>query len=383
LRQSQKMEAIGLLAGGIAHDFNNLLTGIMGYADLLATSLPPGTPDAEAVQIIRETALKAADLTRSLLGFARKGKLEDSPVDVHTVIRDVHSLLERTLPRNIRIRKELQANPPTVMGDATQLQQVLLNLCINARDAMPDGGTLAIRTCNVLLDERFCSRHPGTAAGWYLQAEVEDTGCGIPSPTMQHLFEPFFTTKAIGKGTGMGLATAYGIVHNHGGCIDVQSEEGIGSVFRVYLPLATNVDVPVKPIELPPVRGHGRILVVDDEDVVRQVSVDILRRLGYEVEESISGDAAVQWYAARPAELRPDLIVMDLSMPGMDGIQALTALKRIDPDVRAVLSTGFGLEGRLSEATMAGFTGWIQKPFHPYELSVAVAQALASLGSPL
>jgi two-component system cell cycle sensor histidine kinase/response regulator CckA len=298
---------------------------------------------------------------------------------VHTVIRDVHSLLERTLPRNIRIRKELQANPPTVMGDATQLQQVLLNLCINARDAMPDGGTLTIRTRNVLLNEPFCTSHPGTAAGWYLQAEVEDTGCGIPSLTMQHLFEPFFTTKAVGKGTGMGLATAYGIVHNHGGCIDVQSEEGSGSVFRVYLPLATNAKVPVKPIELPPVLGHGRILVVDDEDVVRQVSVDILRRLGYEVEECSSGDDAVQWYAARPAELRPDLIVMDLSMPGMDGIQALTALKRIDPDVRAVLSTGFGLEGRLSEATMAGFTGWIQKPFHPYELSVAVAQALAPL----
>jgi two-component system cell cycle sensor histidine kinase/response regulator CckA len=248
---------------------------------------------------------------------------------------------------------------------------------------MPEGGTLTIRTRNVFLDASFCERHPDTATGWYLQAEVEDTGCGIPAANMPHMFEPFFTTKGIGKGTGMGLAMVYGVVHNHGGSVHVYSEEGIGSIFYLYLPFTRNAETPALENQLPPVPGHGRILVVDDEDVVRQVSVDILRRLGYEVEECSSGDDAVQWYAARPAELRPDLIVMDLSMPGMDGIQALTALKRIDPDVRAVLSTGFGLEGRLSEATMAGFTGWIQKPFHPYELSVAVAQALAPLGSPL
>jgi PAS domain S-box-containing protein len=376
LRQSQKMEAIGFLAGGIAHDFNNLLTAIMGYADLLMYSLSPGSPEAEAAATINQAAVKAADLTRRLLGFARKGKIEDVPVDLHAVIHEVHSLLERTIPHSIVIAEELNAVQSSVLGDSTQLQQVLLNLAINARDAMPTGGTLSFRTRNVYLDALFCRIHPETREGWYLQIDVEDTGCGIPARNMPHMFEPFFTTKGVGKGTGMGLAMVYGIVRNHGGSIHVSSEEGRGSLFRMYLPFTETAGAQPGDAQQALVPGHGRILVVDDEDVVRKVSADILRQLGYDVDECTSGDAAVAWYAAQPQERRPDLIVIDLNMPGMDGIQTLKALKTIDSELRALLSTGFGLDGRLPEATAAGFTGWVQKPFHPYELSVAVAQAL-------
>jgi two-component system cell cycle sensor histidine kinase/response regulator CckA len=376
LRQSQKMEAIGLLAGGIAHDFNNLLTAIMGYADLLTYSLPPGSSEAEAAATISQAAVKAADLTRRLLGFARKGKIGDAPVDLHTVIHEVRSLLERTIPRSIVITEELDAPHSSVVGDSTQLQQVLLNLGINARDAMPNGGTLSFRTRNVHLDALFCQLHPETREGWYLQTDVEDTGCGIPVENMPHMFEPFFTTKGVGKGTGMGLAMVYGIVRNHGGTIHIYSEEGRGSVFRMYLPFTEITGTPSINSQQQPVSGHGRILVVDDEDVVRKVSADILRQLGYDVDECSSGDAAVALFATLPQERCPDLIVIDLNMPGMDGIQTLKALKNIDSATRAVLSTGFGLDGRLPEATAAGFTGWVQKPFHPYELSVAVAQAL-------
>jgi PAS domain S-box-containing protein len=376
LRQSQKMEAIGLLAGGIAHDFNNLLTAIMGYADLLTYSLPPGSAEAEAAATINQAAVKAADLTRRLLGFARKGKIQDTPVDLHMVIHDVRSLLERTIPRSIVITEELNAAQSSVLGDATQLQQVLLNLAINARDAMPNGGRLSFRTRNVHLDALFCRLHPETREGWYLQTDVEDTGCGIPAENMPHMFEPFFTTKGVGKGTGMGLAMVYGIVHNHGGTVHVYSEEGQGAVFRMYLPFTQTAGAQPGDSQQQLIPGHGRILVVDDEDVVRKVSADILRQLGYDVDECSSGDAAVALFATLPQERRPDLIVIDLNMPGMDGIQTLKALKNIDSGTRAVLSTGFGLDGRLPEATAAGFTGWVQKPFHPYELSVAVAQAL-------
>jgi len=376
LRQSQKMEAIGLLAGGIAHDFNNLLTAIMGYADLLTYSLPPGSSEAQAAATINQAALKAADLTRRLLGFARKGKIQDVPVDLRMVIHEVHNLLERTIPHNIVITEELNAAQASVIGDSTQLQQVLLNLAINARDAMPAGGTLSFRTRNVHLDASFCLLHPETREGWYLQIDVEDTGCGIPAENMPHMFEPFFTTKGVGKGTGMGLAMVYGIVRNHGGTIYVYSEEGRGTVFRMYLPFTETAGARPGDSQQQLIPGHGRILVVDDEDVVRKVSADILRQLGYDVDECTSGDAAVALFATLPLERRPDLIVIDLNMPGMDGIQTLKALRIIDSGTRAVLSTGFGLDGRLPEATAAGFTGWVQKPFHPYELSVAVARAL-------
>jgi PAS domain S-box-containing protein len=379
LRQSQKMEAIGQLAGGVAHDFNNLLTAIMGYASLLMNSLPPDSPEAEAATTINQASVKAADLTRRLLGFARKGKIEDIPVNLHTVIHDVHSLLERTLPGNVVVAEQLDADEPSVMGDATQLQQVLLNLAINARDAMPEGGTLSFKTRNVHLDASFCRFHPGSREGAYVQTDVQDTGCGIPEGNMPHMFEPFFTTKKAGEGTGMGLPMVYGIVHNHGGSVHVYSEEGKGTMFRVYLPSTQAAAAPSGNGHQEPVRGHGRILVVDDEAVVRKVSADILRHLGYEVEECTSGNAAVTWYAAQPREDRPDLVVIDLSMPGMDGIQTVSALREVDSGVRALLSTGFGLEGRLPEATAAGFTGWVQKPFHPYELSIAVAQALDTL----
>jgi PAS domain S-box-containing protein len=376
LRQSQKMEAIGLLAGGIAHDFNNLLTAIIGYADLLTYSLPPGSSEAEAAATISQAAVKAADLTRRLLGFARKGKIGDAPVDLHTVIHEVRSLLERTIPHSIVITEELDAAHSSVVGDSTQLQQVLLNLGINARDAMTNGGTLSFRTRNVHLDALFCSLHPETREGSYLQIDVEDTGCGIPVGNMPHMFEPFFTTKGVGKGTGMGLAMVYGIVRNHGGTIHVYSEEGRGAVFRMYLPFTETAGTQPCDGQQQLIPGHGRILVIDDEAVVLKVSADILRQLGYDVDECSSGDSAVALFATLSQERRPDLIVIDLNMPGMDGIQTLKALKNIDNGTRAVLSTGFGLDGRLPEATAAGFTGWVQKPFHPYELSVAVAQAL-------
>jgi len=374
LRQSQKLEGIGLLAGGVAHDFNNILTGILGYANMLEPDAAPGSTMQEGLHVIQQAAERAAELTKQLLSFARRGKRQNTTVDLNSTILEVVSLLTRTVNKNITVTEHFDAGQATVLGDPGQLQQVVLNLSINGRDAMPDGGRLTFRTWRQVLDAEQLLPHPGAEPGVFVSLSVSDTGVGIEKKNLRRIFEPFFTTKDAGKGTGMGLAMVYGIVKAHHGFIDVESEAGKGTTFTVCLP-ATDTSLATAHAVEAPRSGHGRILVVDDEEVVRKLAREMLRRAGYDA-VTVSGlDEAVEWYRTHPHQA--DLVIIDMVMPGKDGQECFKALKAIDPGVRAILSTGYGLDGHAQDTLDAGMVGYVQKPYHMEDLITAVADALA------
>ena len=378
LWQAQKMGAIGTLAGGVAHDFNNLLTGILGHANLISLAAEPGSPFHHASLVIEEAAERAAQLTGQLLGFARKGKQRNVPVDLRTTIRQVVGLLRRTIDRNIVIEQLLDDGDRYTLGDPSQVQQVFLNLAINARDAMPDGGRLTFATGLSDLDEAPAGEL-GARAGRYVVVSVTDTGCGIPEGIIDRIFEPFFTTKDQGKGTGMGLAMVYGIVRNHGGAVRARRGPAAGTVFEVFLPCDEQPHEPdAGRREEPAIRGSGRILVVDDEQVVLEVAASMLARLGYDVVTAASGFEAVEIYSRSPGSF--DLVMLDMVMPGMGGMDCYRALARINPGVKTVLSTGYSIELDPQTASTIGKAGLVQKPYRLRDLSVAVASALAAAG---
>ncbi len=375
LRHTQKMEAVGTLAGGIAHDFSNLLTGILGYAQVLKLKGEPGDDVVAAADVIERAATRAGELTTQLLDFARKGKLQNVPVDMHRVMGDVLAILSRTIDKRIDMAQRLRADPPLVTGDPSQLEQVVMNLAVNACDAMRDGGRLTLETSTVDLDEERCGAHAGISPGSYLVVSVADTGVGIPDEIRDRIFEPFFTTKELGRGTGMGLAMVYGIVKSHGGSIEIDSEAGSGTTFRVYLPLAK--DAALREIPEPTkalVYGTGRILVVDDEESVRKSVESTLSLLGYDVVAAHDGMAAVEFYKDHVGEV--DLVVLDLVMPIMDGRECFKRLKELDPGVKALLATGRAPDGDARELLDKGVLGFIKKPFTIAELSEAVAKTL-------
>jgi PAS domain S-box-containing protein len=374
LRQAQRMEAIGTLAGGVAHDFNNILTAILGYTGLLKK-----TAKDEAVQraadVMEKAAKRGAVLTQQLLGFARKGKNESAPVDLAAIVEEVIALLQRTIDKSVVMRHTGSPSPVVVIGDPGQLQQVVLNLAVNARDAMPDGGELTIDTSIVVLGEDECRRRTGTSPGSYARLAVTDTGCGITEEVRRRIFEPFFTTKALGKGTGMGLAMVYGIVQNHGGAIGVQSEIGRGTTVEILLRHAaevTSLEAPRRSARS--ASGAGRVLVVDDEDGVRQVAADILSSLGYDVTVAADGAAAVERYRELADAI--DVVLLDLAMPGMGGRECFRALKAINADVKAILCTGYGFNVAAQQLLDEGMLGIVAKPYEIEQLSDAIAQAL-------
>jgi len=378
LRQSQKLEGIGLLAGGVAHDFNNILTGILGYANMLEPDAAPGSTMQEGLHVIQQAAERAAELTKQLLSFARRGKRQNTTVDLNSTILEVVSLLTRTVNKNISVTEHFDTDQATVLGDPGQLQQIVLNLAINGRDAMPQGGSLTFRTWRQDLDAEQVMAHPGAQPGVFVALSVSDTGVGIEKKNLRRIFEPFFTTKDVDKGTGMGLAMVYGIVKAHQGFIDVESDMGKGTTFTAYVPATDLVPATAHPAGLPR-KGHGRILVVDDEEVVRKLAREMLRRAGYDVVTAAGATEAVTWYRAHPHET--DLVIIDMVMPGKDGQECFKALKAIDPDVRAILSTGYGLDGHAQDTLDAGMVGYVQKPYHMEDLITAVADALADLPS--
>jgi PAS domain S-box-containing protein len=377
LRQSQKMEAIGTLAGGVAHDFNNILTGILGYAALLKKGAEPGDRVHRAAEVIEKGAQRGAGLTRQLLGFARKGKNQTVPVDLQESIRETLELLGRTLDKNIRISQKTGPARAFVLGDPAQIHQVVLNLSVNARDAMPEGGDLVFGIDVVVLADEDCRRRPGTKPGEYVRLTIADTGCGISEDVQARMFEPFFTTKERGKGTGMGLAMVYGIVHNHGGSVSVESELGRGTTVEIDLPR-----VPAPKAEAgeaaesdqPGIEGSGTILVVDDEEAVRDVTAEILRDLGYQVATAADGQAACDYYARHAGEI--DLVLVDLVMPRMGGRECFRALKSIDPEVRAVLCTGYGFNIAAQELLDEGVLDFVSKPYELGRLSAVVSKTL-------
>ncbi len=377
LLHSQKMEAVGNLAGGIAHDFNNLLTGILGYASLITLTAAPDSEAFKAAVVIQDAADRASRLTAQLLGFARKGKNLAVPVDIHKTIVDITSLLERTLDKNIQIRTFLAPGTVTVIGDPTQLQQILMNLAMNAGDAMPEGGEMTFSTRIILLDDAFCGSHSGAPQGRYARIDVADTGMGIPKHHLEKIFDPFFTTKEQGKGTGLGLSMVFGIVKNHGGIIEVESEVGVGTRFKVYLPLADGgVAVEDENFSLRGEAGgaRGRILLIDDQETVRDVCSKMLATLGYTVSTARDGREGVEHYRRFGKDV--DLVIIDMIMPNLGGRDCFREIKTMNPDVRALLSSGFSLDGSVQEIMDEGIAGFIQKPYRLEELSNAVARAI-------
>jgi two-component system, cell cycle sensor histidine kinase and response regulator CckA len=371
-RQSQKLEAVGLLAGGVAHDFNNLLVGILGYADLLAADAAPGSVAEEAGRTISQAARRAAELTKQLLAFARLGNHRREPVDLHAGVEEVIALLARTLDKSIRIERRLGAARHAVLGDPGQLQQVILNLAVNARDAMPAGGTLTVETA--VQEGEDASGARGLPRGRCLVLSVTDTGVGIPREHLERVFEPFFTTKTEGHGTGLGLATVYGIVKGHGGAVRVYSEERIGTRFTVYLPLlegdARSAAAPAPALP----RGAGRVLVVDDEDVVRRTAARMLRTLGFVPVTVGGGQEALDWLAAQAEP--PAAVLLDLAMPGMDGATCFREMRARHPELRVVISSGFARNGRAQELLDEGADEFVQKPYDTAELARALSAAV-------
>jgi PAS domain S-box-containing protein len=361
LRQSQKMEVLGRLAGGIAHDFNNLLGAVLVSANSLQEEIEPRHPAQTSVQTIERVARRAAELTRQLLSFARREGVRREPVAVRDLIAGVRQICQRTFGPAVRLAVESGApDDLAVLGDAGQLEQVLLNLSINARDAMPDGGTLTLRAAVVDVDETDARRISGLRPGRYAVLSVADTGIGIPADVRPHLFEPFFTTKERGKGTGLGLATTFGIVQSHGGAIDVHSEVGLGSRFDIYLPLAAPAASVPRPRAGPATGGSETILLVDDEDDLRRVLARALAALGYTVIQARTGVEAVARFAERPDDIQ--LVMLDVLMPEMGGVRAFNAIRACRPTARVLAMSGHA-SGEEMQQLVGGVEGVLEKPF--------------------
>ncbi|MHB1025568.1 MAG: PAS domain-containing hybrid sensor histidine kinase/response regulator [Desulfobacteria bacterium] len=377
LIKAQKLEAIGHLAGGIAHDFNNLLTGILGYANLLSIKEGIDPEVSKAAGIIQRSAERASQLTAQLLGFAEQGKNLTVPVELGRVIASVTGVIERTQDPRIRIVTAIRPEGGSVLGDPSQLDQVVMNLAINACDAMPLGGQLKITTEPTTLDEAFCREREWMSPGKYLLLSVSDTGVGISPENLERIFAPFFTTKAQGKGTGLGLSMVFGIVKNHGGCVDVRSEAGAGSVFRVYLPESPEGAMKEKEATVQALpRGRGKILLVDDQEPVREVAKDMLEALGYEVITAADGLEGISRYRDLWREI--DLVILDMVMPNLSGGDCFRRMKEINPKARVVLSSGYSMDGTIQNVMNEGILAFIQKPYRLEELSRVVGTAVGT-----
>ena len=382
LRQAQKMEAIGRLAGGVAHDFNNMLTAIIGYADLITERLDSSDPSssiAREVAEIRNAADRASGLTRQLLAFSRKQFLNPTILNLNDTASGLLQMLPRVIGDHIRTTSQLSDNLARVKADPSQMEQVFLNLVLNARDAMPMGGQLTIRTANVDLDEEILSAESlAISPGRYAMLSIGDTGTGMDSATRDRAFEPFFTTKPKGKGTGFGLATVYGIIDQSGGAIYLDTALGRGTTVRIYLPATEATPEPRKP-ELPPATADGgteTILVVEDNDSVRGLAVKALRRRGYTVFEARSGEEAIDWALA--SSIKVHLLVTDVVMPGLSGPNLAARLSKLNPLLRVLYVSGYTDDASALHGASHGDVPFLQKPFTPSMLAQRIRSILDS-----
>jgi signal transduction histidine kinase/ActR/RegA family two-component response regulator len=376
LRQSQKMDAIGQLAGGVAHDFNNLLTAICGHSELTLKRLTPEDPLRRPLEQIKKSGERAAGLTRQLLAFSRKQMLQPKIVDLNQIVVDMNSMLQRLIGEDIDLMMGLAADLGKVKADPNQIEQILLNLSINARDAMPKGGRLTIETSNVNLSEEYSRDHVSVRPGQYVMLAVSDNGCGMDANTQAHIFEPFFTTKEVGKGTGLGLATVYGIVKQSEGTIWLYSEVGRGTAFKIYLPCAEALTkaVDVEADDLESLLGTETVLLVEDEDVVREMATEILRDSGYHVLEAKHGPEAIMLERQYSGEIH--LMLTDVVMPQMSGRELAEQLTPLRRDMKVLYMSGYTDDAIVHHGVLEEGTAFIGKPFTPNALARKVREVL-------
>jgi len=376
LRHAQKMEAVGRLAGGVAHDFNNLLTAIIGYTDLVAERLPDKDPTARDVREIRRAADRATALTRQLLAFSRRQFLNPTVLDVNDTVSGLLQMLPRLIGEHIETTTRLWPALGLVKADAAQIEQIVMNIVLNARDAMPTGGHLTIETANVeLTEDRARAETLTVPPGDYVMLSISDTGTGMDAATRARAFEPFFTTKAKGKGTGLGLATVYGIVEQTGGGIALDTAPGRGTTVRVYLPVTTAVLEPERPAVVPiATEGTETLLLVEDNAAVRELSARALRRRGYTVYEAGNADEAIEW--ASRSLVKPHLLVTDVVMPGLSGPNLAARLMHQNPQMRVLYMSGYSDDATTVHGTFWGGVPLLQKPFTPAQLAERVRMTL-------
>ncbi len=374
LQQSQKMEAIGNLAGGIAHDFNNILTTIMGYAGLLQMEMDKHNPLELYVNQIVTASQKAANLIRSLLAFSRQQPVVLNPMSINEMIRSSEKLLKRLLAEDVELKVSLAPDTMVIMADGTQIDQILFNLAANARDAMPSGGgTVIIATSSVVIDKRFVDTNGFGAPGEYAVITVFDTGIGMTEAVREKVFDPFFTTKETGKGTGLGLSTVYGIVKQHNGFINVYSEPGNGTTFRIYFPLVS-ADTLIEQEETPVIqKGTETILVAEDDNQLRQLVKEVLGKYGYKIIEAVDGDDAIVKFRQHR---RVDLMIVDSVMPKKNGRQVYEAVKKTDPAVKVLFTSGHMRDTVLSRGIAQSGFDFLPKPVSPIELLTMVRKIL-------
>lgn len=376
LAHAQKMESIGTLAGGVAHDFNNLLQAIGGYTDLLTMDKSEGHPDWQNLMVIQRSVDRAAQLVKQLLLFSRKAHAQPRPLDLNRSMTQALKILERTLPKMIQLEFKPDQDLWAIEADPVQMEQLLLNLGSNAADAMPDGGTFRVETENIWLGQGFPDTHPGVAPGQFVMLKVSDTGVGMDPETVKHIFEPFFTSKDVGKGTGLGLASVYGIVKGHGGSITCSSVKGQGTEFSIYLPTtstgATGQENGSEK-ELPTGRQET-LLVVDDEPEIRDLLEKMLHHYGYQTLLSASGEEALELFHKKREEIA--LVILDLNMPGMGGWKCLSALQESQPGVKVLIASGYSDHRPMDVMARGQVSGFIEKPYDPPRLLKAIRDIL-------
>jgi len=369
--ESKQLEMVGRLAAGVAHDFNNNLTAIMGLADLLKLELPERHVGRELSDSILQASQRLAELTRQLLAYSRKARMLQTPTDLHTIVSEAVSLLRRSIDPNVVVITELNAKQSIVAADVALLQSAILNLLLNARDAMPDGGTLTVGTSSLELTR---SSSKGLPSGPCVVLEVVDTGRGIPKQQLSQIFDPFFTTKPLGKGTGLGLAAVAGTVKAHGGSIEVNSDLGVGTVFRLYLPCTDPEGQVAMPVATAVVHGEGEILLVEDDAMVSMTAVTTLQSFGYRVTHARDGASALEHVRAHPHRFQ--LVLLDLRMPGLSGEATFERLLDLEPGLPVLIWSGYAAEQDVAAMLKKGAVGFVQKPYRVAELSRIVAESL-------
>ena len=375
LRHAQKMEAVGTLAGGIAHDFNNLLQAVQGYAELLLLSESLTESGEQNVQDVMGAAERGGELTRQLLTFSRKIESKLRPIDLNHEVSNVKELLTRTIPKMIQIELQLAEDLKTVNADPIQLEQALMNLALNSKDSMPEGGKLIISTENVTLDDNYSRLYPEALLGEHVLVTVADSGHGMDRETIEHIFDPFYTTKEVGHGTGLGLAMVYGTVKSHNGHIVCYSEVDKGTTFKIYLPVVEQeAEWREEEAEGDIEGGTETILLVDDEELIRKLGDRILTKFGYTVLTATDGESALAVY--REEQQRIHLVILDLIMPGMGGRKCLEKLMKVNPSAKVLIASGGPPGGPTKESPRARAKGFVSKPYNLRQLLTAVRNAL-------